>query len=161
LLAVEGLTAPQIAQRVERSRRFVQRGCYAYRDHGLDGLADKPRTGRPPQLDDAQQEAFKRRMLAGPTPADGVCTLRGVDAQRILEQEFGVNYCLNGVYALMHRLNLSCLKPRPRHRQSDPQTQQRWLDDAPFLSSTSAGSTPTSGSKSGSKMKPASGSKEG
>ncbi|MEM9021094.1 MAG: helix-turn-helix domain-containing protein, partial [Planctomycetota bacterium] len=41
LLAIDGLTAPDIAQRVGRSRRFVQRWAYAYRDHGLAGLAPK------------------------------------------------------------------------------------------------------------------------
>lgn len=78
---------------------------------------------------------------------------------RILEAEFGVAYSLNGVYDLMHRLGLSCLKPRPRHRKADPQTQQRWLDDAPLLSSVYATNTPTSVSKCGSRTKHASASK--
>jgi len=159
LLAIDRLTAPQIAQRVGRSRRFVQRWCYAYRDHGLDGLQIKPRSGRPAKLTSAQQQAFKQRLLDGPKDQDGVCALRGIDAQRILEAEFGVAYSLNGVYDLMHRLGLSCLKPRPRHRKADPQTQQRWLDDAPLLSSVCATSIPISVSKCGSRTKHASGSK--
>ena len=60
-------------------------------------------------------------MLGGATEADGgVCSLRGVDAVRILEAEFGVRYTLDGVYDLLHRLRLSCLVPRPRHRKNDP-----------------------------------------
>jgi transposase len=74
-------------------------------------------------------------MLAGPTERDGgVCTLRGRDAVRILQQEFGVSYSLEGVYDLLERLNLSCLKPRPRHRKNDPQAMKTWLERAPFLS---------------------------
>jgi len=133
LLAIDGLTAPDIADRVGRSRRFVQRWCYAYRDHGLEGLTPKPRPGRPPMLPVDQHQAFKERMLAGPTDADGVCTLRGVDAQRILEKEFGVSYSLNGVYRLLHHLNLSVLVPRPEHRKSDPQAMEQWVERAPFL----------------------------
>ena len=34
--------------------------------------------------------------------------LRGEDACRILEREFGVRYTLDGVYDLLHRLKLSC-----------------------------------------------------
>lgn len=134
LLAIEGLAAPQIAQHVGRSRRFVQRWCYAYRDHGLDGLEPKAQPGRPPTLPKDQHQVFKQRMLDGPTDADGVCTLRGADAKRILEEEFGVSYSLNGVYELLHRLNLSVLVPRPEHRKSDPEAMKQWVERAPFLS---------------------------
>jgi len=161
LLAIDGLTAPQVAERVGRSRRFVQRWCYAYRDHGLDGLAVKSRSGRPPRLTPDEQRVFKQRVLDGPTEADGVCTLRGRDFQRILEAEFGKPMSLSGVYDLLHRLNLSVLKPRPRHRQADPEAQQRWLDDAPFLFSGFVPSTPAGGSRCGARTKPASVSKGG
>jgi putative transposase len=74
-------------------------------------------------------------VLAGPTAADGgVCVLRGEDARRILEREFGVRYTLDGVYDLLHRLDLSCLAPRPRHRKNDPAAMRQWLDGAPLLS---------------------------
>lgn len=134
LLAIDGLKAPDIADRVGRSRRFVQRWCYAYRDHGLEGLTPRPMPGRPPTLPADQHQAFKQRILAGPTQDDGVCTLRGADAQRILEEEFGVRYSLNGVYKLLHHLNLSVLVPRPEHRKSDPQAMKQWVERAPFLS---------------------------
>jgi len=134
LLAIQGLTAPQIAQRIDRSRSFVQRWCYAYRDRGLDGLEPKAQSGRPPRLAAAQHQTFKQRILDGPTEQDGVCTLRGVDAQRILQDEFGVGYSLNGVYKLLHQLNLSLLVPRPEHRKADPQAMKQWVEDAPFLS---------------------------
>ena len=81
-----------------------------------------------------KRHASKAPPLAGPTQADdGVCTLRGADARRILAGEFGVQMTLSGVYDLMHRLNLSCLKPRPRHRKNDPQAAADWLEQAPLL----------------------------
>ena len=74
-------------------------------------------------------------MLAGPTDADGgQCTLRGRDAQRILEREFGQAYSLGGAYDLLHRVGFSCLRPRPRHRRNDPAAMKQWLDDAPPFS---------------------------
>lgn len=57
-----------------------------------------------------------------------------MNALRILEKEFGVHYTLDGVYDLLHRLKLSCLVPRPRHRKNDPQVMRQWLEDAPLLS---------------------------
>jgi transposase len=160
VLALEGQEAPAIARMVGRSRRFVQRWVYHYRDHGLEGLGPQRQSGRPSRLPVAQYEGFKARFLADPTPADGVCSLRAKEAQQILAQEFGVEYTLGGVYDLLHRLGLSCLVPRPRHPQNDPAEMQRWRDDAPLLSRKPRKSTPAGGSKSGSKTEPASASKE-
>lgn len=153
LLALEGHEAPAIAQTLGRSRAFVQRWVYAYRDHGLDAIAAKRQTGRPPNLSPEKETPFRERFLAGPTEADGVCTLRAKDAQRILREEFGVAYTLGGVYDLLHRLGFSSLTPRPRHRKNDPASMQQWLDDAPLLSRTSQRRTLGKRSKSGSTTK--------
>lgn len=135
LLSAQGQEAPQIAQALGRSRRFVQRWAYAYRDGGVEAVKPGKATGRPTTLPRDQEQAFKERILAGPTDADGgVCTLRGVDARRILETQFGVKYTLDGVYDLLHRLGLSCLAPRPRHRKNDPEAMAAWVEAAPLLS---------------------------
>jgi transposase len=52
----------------------------------------------------------------------------------VLEVEFGVPLKLSTVYEWMHRVGLSCLKPRPRHRKNDPAAMKTWLDQAPLLS---------------------------
>lgn len=160
LLALEGHEAPAIARTLGRSRAFVQRWAYAYRDHGLKAIAPKRQTGRPPNLPPAKETPFKERFLAEPTEADGVCTLRAKEAQRILRDEFGVEYTLGGVYDLLHRLGCSSLTPRPRHRKNDPEQMQQWLNDAPFLSGKSPRRTPGKGSRSGSRTKRGSANKE-
>ena len=139
LLAAEGeggveLEGDGIAVRLGRSPRFVDRWLACYRAGGLGAVKAGKATGRLPKLGAEKQLAFKARLLAGPTGADGgVCTLRGVDAKRILAGEFAVEMGLSGVYDLMHRLNLSCLKPRPLHRKNDPKAAADWLERAPFL----------------------------
>jgi len=153
LLALEGHEAPAIARTLGRSRAFVQRWVYAYRDQGLDAIAVRRQTGRPPILSPEKETPFKARFLADPTEADGVCTLRAKEAQRILREEFGVAYTLGGVYDLLHRLGFSSLTPRPRHRKNDPEAMRQWLDDAPLLSKTSRQRTPGKRSKSGSRTK--------
>lgn len=152
-LAIAGHATPSIMRMLGRSRGFVQRWCYTYRDHGLDAVAAKPLPGRPTRLPSDQHAAFKQRVVDGATEADGVCVLRGRDFVRILEHEFGVRYQLSGVYELLNRLGLSVLAPRPQHRKSDPQAMQQWVDDAPLLSARSRMPIPTSVSKSGSRMK--------
>jgi transposase len=159
LLALEGHHAPVIAKTLARSRRFVQRWVYTYRDHGLAAVAPERQTGRPPNLPATEEASFKERFLADPTEADGVCTLRGKEAQRILKEEFGVEYTLAGVYDLLHRLGLSCLAPRPRHRKNDPEQMRKWVEAAPLLSRKSPKRTPSKESRSGSRTKRGSASK--
>ena len=43
---------------------------------------------------------------------------------------------LGAAYKLMRRLNLSCLRPRPRHRKNDPAAAAAWLARAPLLPAT-------------------------
>jgi len=57
LLALERLTAVEIAERVGCPRRTVQQWVYRYRDEGLDGLWPRPR--RPGKL------VPRRRHLGG------------------------------------------------------------------------------------------------
>ena len=154
-LAIDGLETKEIMEALGRSRGFVQRWCYVYRDHGLDAVFAKSPTGRPPTLPHDQHQAFKQRVLDGPTEQDGVCTLRGQDCVRILKKEFGVEYSLSGVYELLHRLNLSVLVPRPQHRNSDPLAMAKWVAESPFLSRESAMNTQARKSRSGSRTKPA------
>lgn len=142
LLALEGQETQAIMHMLGRSKNFVQRWTYAYRDYGIDAIAAKRQTGRPSKLTEAQEEQFHQRLLSGPTQDDGVCSLRGKDACRIIEEEFGVHYSLPGVYDLLHRLGFSCLRPRPRHRKNDPQKMRQWLTEAPLLSKPSDESIP-------------------
>ena len=133
-LALEGHRTRDIQAKLDRSRAFVQRWVYAYRDGGIEAIAATPHPGGTPHLPRQREAEFKARLDEGPRPVDGVCTLRGLDFQRILEEEFGVRYSLNGVYQLLHRLNYSCLKPRPRHEKNDPQAMAAFRGSAPFLS---------------------------
>ena len=134
-LALDGKEALEIVATLGRSRRFVQEWVYAYRDGGVGAIKPGKSSGRPPRLPRDKEQAFRARMLGGATEADGgVCALRGADAMKILRKEFGVSYTLDGVYDLLHRLRLSCLVPRPRHRKNDPRVMRQWLDDAPLLS---------------------------
>ena len=155
-LALNGKTAPEIAAKLDRSRRFVQQWVYRYRDGGLAQLAEQPRSGAPTKLRRDDEAAFQIRIEAGPGRGDGVCTLRGKDLQRILQEEFGAQYTLDGVYDLLHRLGYSCLKPRPRHRKNDVDRMREWQRSAPLLSGVSKRNTQISASKSGSRMKPGS-----
>ena len=136
LLALRGREKLDIARTLGVAKSTVERWVYAYRDGGIDMLYRRKSPGATPKLTPAQCETFRARMLAGPRGDDGVCTLRGKDAVRILNAEFGVDYTLNGVYDLLHRLGLSCQTPRPRHEKNDPEAMEAFRRSAPLLSRT-------------------------
>lgn len=116
------------------AKSTVETWAYRYRDGGVEALQPRKPPGAAPKLPRHRHEQFKTRIKNGPGPEDGVCTLRGKDALHILNQEFGVNYSLAGVYDLLHRLGLSCLAPRPRHEKNDPAQMEAFRTSAPFLS---------------------------
>lgn len=134
LLALEGRATEAIMHSLDRSKNFVQRWVYAYRDGGLEAVVPRRQSGRPSKLTELEEMQFRERMLAGPKQQDAVCSLRGKDALCILQSEFGVKYSLPGVFALLHRLGLSPLVPRPKHKKNDPEKMRQWLQEAPLLS---------------------------
>src|SRR6202047_53266 len=95
-----------------------------YEEDGIAGLRDRPRPGRQPRVDAETSARFKERIVAGAElERDGVVAFRGVDAQRILKEEFDVDCSLSSTYRLLHRMKLSWLAPRPRHPQADATAQ--------------------------------------
>jgi transposase len=134
LLAIRGEKKKDIARLLGVAMSVVEEWAYRYRDGGIEALRPRKQPGRKPTLAPEHHEAFKNRFAAGPREADGVCTLRGKDAVRILNEEFKAPYTLNGAYGLLHRLNLSCLTPRPRHEKNDPKAMEEFKASAPLLS---------------------------
>jgi transposase len=134
-LAIEGVETSEIQRRLERSRGFVQRWVYAYRDGGIDAIARVPHPGKPSKLPETLHARLRARLDAGPTDSDKVCTLRGQDVQRIARDELGVDLSVSSVYRTLHKLGYSCLAPRPRHEKQDRAAQEKFKQEvAPFFS---------------------------
>ena len=154
-----GEHVPAVARALSVGERAVRNWVHRYNESGLSGLQDG-RRGRECQLSAEDQGRLKERIRAGPRAEDAVCSLRGEDVRRILKDEFGVEYAPSGVYYLLHhQLGFSYLKPRPIHRQADPQAQEAFKKSSRKRSVKFRANTRTSGSRSGSRTKAASGSK--
>ena len=106
-------------------------------------MRDRPRPGRQPRVDAATSARFKERIVAGAAlERDGVVAFRGVDAPRILKEEFEIACSLSSTYRLLHRIKLSWLAPRPRHPEADATAQAEfwqhldchWLANSVFSS---------------------------
>ncbi|MGH3615475.1 MAG: helix-turn-helix domain-containing protein [Pseudonocardia sp.] len=79
LLAADGLGPAAIAERLGCSKQTVITWRERYRTHGVEGLRDAPRSGRPPTVDEA---AVVARTLEGPPgPGSGRWTTRRLAAE--------------------------------------------------------------------------------
>lgn len=143
LLALKGWEAGRIAEAFSSNRRTVQAWAYRYRDGGIAALTPGQTPGNKPLLPPERHAEFKARMSGDPRAGEGVCTLRAKEARRILREEFGVAYQLQSVYDLLHRLGLSCLKPRPRHEKSDPEALRKFKQESAPLLSARSGKPPS------------------
>jgi transposase len=158
ILAMEGQTATRIAQAVGSSRRTVQDCVYRFNRSGLQGLEDR-RGGNHRHLTDEQERQICEYLdRTADDPHQGV--RRGQDLRQWIEQQFGVMYTLTGIYGLLRRLKYSWLMPRPRHAQANPQAQEEFKKKRLKSCGESPKPIRANASKSGSRTKPDSVSKE-
>src|SRR5712672_1323966 len=111
---LEGMEHEEAARLAGLSRSAAYEWHNRYEEDGLEGLRDRPRPGRQPRVDAMTSARLKERIVAGAELArDGVVAFRGVDAQRILKEEFAIECSLSSTYRLLQRMQLSWLAPRP------------------------------------------------
>ena len=120
--ALEGLPRAEAARLAGMERQALRDAVLRYNAEGVEGLHDRPRSGRPEGLTPGQRAALKAWVLRGPDPErDGVSAWRVVDIRDHAEEAYGVRYSEWGMARLLarllKRLGLSRQKARPRHPQ--------------------------------------------
>ena len=124
---LDGMDHEEAARLAGLSRSVAYEWHNRYEEEGIDGLRDRSRPGRSSRVDEATAARFKERMVGGAElKRDGVVAFRGIDAQRILKEEFAIECSLSATYRLLHRVGLSWLAPRPRHPAADATAQSEF-----------------------------------
>ena len=122
-----GMSREAAAGRAGMDRQTLRDWVIRFNAEGIEGLRDRPKSGRPTWLNEGQLAAFKALVLRGPDPErDGVSSWRAKDLCRIVEDRFGVAYSDNGMLRLLHDLGLSWQKARPIHPEADRKAQARF-----------------------------------
>lgn len=130
--ALDGMSREEAARQAGMDRQTLRDWVLRFNAEGVDGLRDRPKSGRPTWLDDGQLATLKALVLRGPDPErDGVSTWRAKDLCRMVEERFGVSYTENGMLRLLHELGLSWQKARPVHPEADPTAQERFKKNSP------------------------------
>ena len=121
--ALDGVSREAAAKSGGMDRQTLRDWVHRYNEEDLDGLRDRPGTGRKPRLDEGRQAALKAMVLRGPPKSSGLSVWRIVDIQALIEREYGVHHCETRVSAILKELGLSYMTARPRHPKSDEKTQ--------------------------------------
>ena len=115
-----GHTASAAAKTLGWTPPAMTHWVHRFNAEGVEGLFDRPRSGRPHQLTEEQKQSLKTRIEAGPTEADGVVRFRWKEFQTILTNEYGAVYSHpHSVLRVVHSLGISWMTPRQIHPKSD------------------------------------------
>jgi transposase len=123
-LVLEGATRTEAARITGMERQTLRDWVMRYNDEGVEGLCDRPRSGRPSQLTPAQLSELAQLVEDGPdVDVHGVVRWRCVDLQAQIKERFGVEVSERHVGRLLKRLSFTHLSVRPRHPEADEAAQ--------------------------------------
>ena len=110
-------------------KSWVSKWINRYKNLGIEGLFDKPRSGHPNHLTQEQEEILKTRIQSGPTKDDTISVFRGHSIKDFVASQFKITFSLSGIYSIIKRLGFKKIKPRPRHEKNDKTRMQQWKSE--------------------------------
>ncbi len=120
------MTAETLGVTVQTLRNWIVRDNTG----GPEGLADLPRSGRPPHLGAGERSALASWVETGAdADADGVCRWRVIDLRNKVEATCGVSVSPETVRRTLHAMGFSHVSPRPLHPKADPARQEAFRRD--------------------------------
>jgi transposase len=131
-LVLEGASRTEAARVMGMDRQTLRDWVIRYNLEGVEGLCDRPRSGRPAQLTAAQLAELERLVEEGPDVAvHGVVRWRCVDLQGEIKERFGVEVSERHVGRLLKKLSFTRLSVRPRHPEADEAAQAAFKKTSP------------------------------
>jgi transposase len=120
LLLTEGHSVVAVARLFETAPHRVRAWRSRFLASGRQGLADEPRSGRPPKLDATALAFLEEALEAGPQVYGLPVTIWSIrDLRAVLAHRLGVRVCATTVHRAVQRLGYRYRRPRHdlTHRQ--------------------------------------------
>lgn len=124
LLVAQGMTCPKVAALLGDSPRSVVNWVQRFEAHGLAGLSEGERSGRPSRLSELQLKNVEAVLRSSPLEV-GLATAMwdGPTLSEYLRREHGVPLKVRQCQRLFRQLGFRLRKPRPQVAQADPALQ--------------------------------------
>jgi transposase len=115
---------PQVGELLGDSARTVVNWVQRFESHGLAGLSNGERSGRPSRLNERQLALVEAALRANPAQF-GLPTQMwdGPTLSEFLRRELGVSLRVRQCQRLFRQLGFRLRKPRPQVAQADPALQ--------------------------------------
>jgi len=119
----EGTNNAQTARNLNISRRIVNDWVKKFYEQGLDGLKERPRSGRPCSLNQQQLSQLSQYIRNNSIKENGG-RLKAQTLVTYVAQEFKVDYSIFNIYRLLHQLGFSWITSRSRHPKQSEKVQE-------------------------------------
>lgn len=119
----DGTNNTQTARNLHISRRIVNDWVKRFYEQGLDGLKEKPRSGRPCNLNEQQLSQLSQYIHDNSIKPKGG-RLKAQTLVAYITQEFKVDYSIDNIYRLLHQLGFSWITSRSRHPKQSDEVQE-------------------------------------
>ncbi len=125
LLVAQGMTCPEVARLLGDAPRTMERWVRHFEEHGLTGLIEGDRAGRPTRLNAPQLEQVQRVLREPPAAAGLAGNLwDGKILSAYLDQQYGIALGVRQCQRLFRQFGFRLRKPRGLVAKADPELQE-------------------------------------
>jgi transposase len=123
--ALDGLSRAQAARLAGMERQALHDAVVRYNAEGIAGLHDRPRSGRPPRLNQQECAQLQKLVLDGPdVEASGMSAWTLPDLCDEVRKRWDKSLHPASLSRVIRKLGFSRQKARQVHPQSDKQAQE-------------------------------------
>ena len=106
----------KIAEITSTSHTKVQRWINRFNKDGINGLKDKPRSGKPSKLTKMQKRELQKIIE---TPGEFRAGFNTIELMDKMQRNFGVKFTPQYTRRMLKKMNYSLITPRPSHIRKD------------------------------------------
>jgi transposase len=129
---LEGASRDAAARNAGMERQTLRDWVHRYNAEGVDGLLDRPRSGREPRLNEDQLAEFDKIVETPPNPvADGVVRWRCADLKAQIAKRFSVELSERSVGRILNERGFRKLTARPKHPEVNTAAQEAFRQTSP------------------------------
>jgi len=121
----KGKDAKEIQDMYSTSHKSICNWVHRYNAEGIEGLKDRPRSGRPSLLTDSQKSELDQLIQGSPLEHGyPTATWTGALVADLIKKRFGVEYKTAQIYNILHFLKFSFQKGKGYYPETEERTEE-------------------------------------
>jgi len=121
----DGIPLTKVALSLKVTYKTVSKWLREFEKSGIQGLRDKPRSGRKSKFRYEDSNNLKYDIMKLSEDKVGG-SINGKDIQKLLKEKYNADYKLKSVYVLLHRIGMAWMSCRSKHPNSDIVKQENF-----------------------------------